>query len=413
VTTTPLPALLVSLLGALPGLPDPIPHADIPHAGTLGGDDLPSTVTVDVGARFGARSLDILSTGCTAEGAGAGPLVVEVAGKSVRACGGMPRTCVARPDLRVQCRENARVAFDGGEQRTYGRAFRIASAGDRLSLVTTVDLEAYVEAVTLAEMRAAPSAALAAQAIAVRTYAAFATSEPRHEPAFLCDRAHCQVFPGLGTFPAGEADASISEPDVARSAIQKTRGQVLRGARGDVALVFFHSTCGGKTLDAHEVFGQGSASVVPGVDDVDEEGHAYCQTSPYARWTARLPDDDVARALVPLTRRPLVGASLVILPQASAAPSFSVSDGHGSIGVRGTALQRALAQRFGWGAVKSATFQVRREGRSLVLDGVGLGHRVGLCQYGAIERARRGQTAEQILKAYFPGLTVVGIEDEP
>jgi stage II sporulation protein D len=39
----------------------------------------------------------------------------------------------------------------------------------------------------------------------------------------------------------------------------------------------------------------------------------------------------------------------------------------------------------------------------LVLDGMGSGHGVGLCQWGAVGRARAGQGYQQILGAYFPG----------
>ena len=42
----------------------------------------------------------------------------------------------------------------------------------------------------------------------------------------------------------------------------------------------------------------------------------------------------------------------------------------------------------------------------VVVRGGGFGHGVGLCQTGALERARRGQNAGQILEAYYPGATV-------
>jgi stage II sporulation protein D len=39
----------------------------------------------------------------------------------------------------------------------------------------------------------------------------------------------------------------------------------------------------------------------------------------------------------------------------------------------------------------------------LTVDGMGSGHGVGFCQWGAVGRARAGQGYEQILAAYFPG----------
>jgi len=44
------------------------------------------------------------------------------------------------------------------------------------------------------------------------------------------------------------------------------------------------------------------------------------------------------------------------------------------------------------------------------LEGTGYGHGVGMCQWGAIGRARGGQDFRTILRTYFPG-TSVGYAD--
>jgi len=46
----------------------------------------------------------------------------------------------------------------------------------------------------------------------------------------------------------------------------------------------------------------------------------------------------------------------------------------------------------------------------LVLRGTGYGHGVGMCQWGAIGRARAGQDFHTILRTYYPGTTVGAIE---
>ena len=45
-------------------------------------------------------------------------------------------------------------------------------------------------------------------------------------------------------------------------------------------------------------------------------------------------------------------------------------------------------------------------GRVLKLSGRGSGHGVGMCQWGAIGRARAGQDFRSILATYYPGATV-------
>jgi stage II sporulation protein D len=42
----------------------------------------------------------------------------------------------------------------------------------------------------------------------------------------------------------------------------------------------------------------------------------------------------------------------------------------------------------------------------LMLRGAGYGHGVGMCQWGAIGRARAGQDFRTILSVYFPGTIV-------
>jgi len=43
---------------------------------------------------------------------------------------------------------------------------------------------------------------------------------------------------------------------------------------------------------------------------------------------------------------------------------------------------------------------------SVTLRGQGFGHGVGMCQWGAIGRARAGQSFREILGTYYPGTSV-------
>ena len=45
-----------------------------------------------------------------------------------------------------------------------------------------------------------------------------------------------------------------------------------------------------------------------------------------------------------------------------------------------------------------------------ILTGRGSGHGAGLCQVGAIERARRGESRDAILAVYYRGATVGRLE---
>ena len=53
--------------------------------------------------------------------------------------------------------------------------------------------------------------------------------------------------------------------------------------------------------------------------------------------------------------------------------------------------------------VNSGDFTTRREGNTLVFNGRGFGHGVGMSQFGAEGMARQGRAADEILMHYYPG----------
>jgi stage II sporulation protein D len=79
--------------------------------------------------------------------------------------------------------------------------------------------------------------------------------------------------------------------------------------------------------------------------------------------------------------------------------------------VRGEDLRAVLNDALGPRAIRSARFDVRRDGARFVFDGQGFGHGVGLCQTGAMARAASGQTVETILQFYFPGTRVTAYQN--
>jgi stage II sporulation protein D len=85
---------------------------------------------------------------------------------------------------------------------------------------------------------------------------------------------------------------------------------------------------------------------------------------------------------------------------------------NGETTLRGNAIRYAL--RVAGGELLNSTyFSVdpsgsRSDGRRFTLRGHGYGHGIGMCQWGAIGRARAGQDAATILQTYYPG-TSVGI----
>ena len=90
--------------------------------------------------------------------------------------------------------------------------------------------------------------------------------------------------------------------------------------------------------------------------------------------------------------------------------SISIQTSRGNYVVRGNDVRFVLRTPSG-GLLGSTYFTVDSESDGgevsrLVVHGGGSGHAIGMCQWGAIGRARAGQDYKTILTTYFPGTTV-------
>ena len=66
----------------------------------------------------------------------------------------------------------------------------------------------------------------------------------------------------------------------------------------------------------------------------------------------------------------------------------------------------AIARKLGWDAGPSDNFTVEKQGSEVILQGVGQGHGVGLCQRGARSTGELGSDFRTILGHYFPNTTL-------
>jgi stage II sporulation protein D len=396
-------------------------HAQIPAAPVI---LAPRTLDVVVLSKQSPRWLEVQSGDCRVKdlvGLDEPVVLLSVQRGLVRACGAQPprpeaptvpakrrgrtrppplppRPCVEAAAIELTCTSTAVVRGPAIPERALGSRLRLRhEAGAGLRVVTTVPREAYVAGVVHAELAEAPLEAERTQAVMARSFALRAAREPRHDDAALCDLTHCQVFQGL------------REPIPPRPG---TSPRVLVDRAGVLADVFFHSTCGGRTVSPREAWGIKSGPDVVGVDDVDAEGRAWCRRSPHFRWVHEVSEDALVEALRPLCSRALEPASLVLEATNKQSTRWILGDREGTEPVDGEAVHLELSRALGFSAVKSSNFVVKRAGTTLRLSGSGLGHRVGLCQMGTLARARAGQSSREILLAYFPRLDVARVVDE-
>ena len=295
-----------------------------------------------------------------------------------------------------------------------GRAYRgellVIASGDEVIVVNRLPVEEYLRGVVPLEIggrQASEHAAVEAQAIAARSYA-------------YTHLAPSQRFDVRATVDDQVYGGAAAERPVSDAAVAATSGQVLRYA-GRIADTPYHSTCGGTTAEPGEVWtGESGAAYLRRVDDhIPGSRRAYCDISPRYDWTREMSGEE-AGAAVTRYLRSRGGAQAIgtarSLRVESRTPSgrvgtLAIEGSEGETTLRGNAIRYAL--RVAGGELLNSTyFSIESSGsgreRRFTLRGHGYGHGIGMCQWGAIGRARAGQDAVTILQTYYPG-TSVGI----
>lgn len=393
--------------------PPPIVRMDLP-------DDEP---TVRVGIAVDAPEVTVGSAGEFEIGEPGGPVVRARAGERWTFTADEAGRVVARGPagrragpfagpLRVQARGgDAAVLIDGTAYR--GGALVRAAGPGRVTAINVVALEEYLLGVVPLEIGRRPAEeieAVKAQAIAARTYAV----------------SHIGRRESLGfDFYASTADQVYGgrdqEDDVVSRAVRQTRGEIIT-YRGAPILAYYHSTCGGRTAAIDEVWRHAPLPYLKSVSDrIPGSDGYYCQTSNRFRWTQRWTGaalrDILSRTLVEHLGAPGPVRRLEAVQARGRTSSGRVeslrivADGREYLIATPDSIRRVLQPEPGrW--LNSSRFELDVERRGgevteVVANGGGWGHGIGMCQMGAIGRARAGQDYRRILRTYYRDTEIV------
>ncbi|MBM3270442.1 MAG: SpoIID/LytB domain-containing protein, partial [Candidatus Sericytochromatia bacterium] len=319
----------------------------------------------------------------------------RVAGEAIRLAAGPGAPTVLRPAPGHAIVLTAAAATRRGRpSEATTRAVRgpvtLRSEQGRLVAVARVPLDDYAAAVAEAELRTfdAPAEALVAQAVVARTYALAHRDRHAAEGADMCDLTHCQLY-------TGDHSRNVAQ----RRALGAAAGLVLEYG-DEPAETLYHAACGGQLLANDAVFGGASVPYLQGGHDPACAGERAAGS-----WQARLDAAAVSRAVLAVA--PEVGTVRELharrRPAGGAPADVEIVGAKGSRTVTAYQLWRALGAEAGWNAVRSVRFHMVPAETGFGFVGRGLGHGVGLCQAGALQRARRGATHAEILRAYYPG----------
>jgi len=203
------------------------------------------------------------------------------------------------------------------------------------------------------------------------------------------------------------------EDRVADEAVRETRGQVLSYA-GEPIVAYYHSTCGGTTASVEDVWDKAAIPYLRSVSDIDTSGQPYCSDSRYANWTytwdTKLLSSLIGRYGVRVScGRGRFGGwieKMVVVSRGicGRVGRLIVQGTQGNAEFRGDKTRRALRRNEkGHPMLPSAWFDIEVKGRTVTARGKGYGHGVGMCQMGALGRARAGQSYLTILSTYYTG----------
>ena len=287
----------------------------------------------------------------------------------------------------------------------------ISATDSGLLVVNRLPMDDYLRGVVPLEIgnrTSAEMAAVQAQAVAARTYAYKHLNDAR--PFDMYATVQDQVYGGV--------DAEKPLPD---TAIMTTRDIVVLFA-GQPITTPYHSTCGGSTAGVSEVwYDQPDQPYLRPVSDrIPGTNGYYCDPSPRFSWTQSY-DAAGLRAvmekyLANYTNAPRANLGRITdVREQGRTPSgrvaaLTVQTESGSYTLRGNDIRFVLRDPKG-AILNSTLFSLSTatsggEVSGLTLTGRGYGHGIGMCQWGAIGRARAGQNYRTILETYYPGTTI-------
>ncbi len=258
----------------------------------------------------------------------------------------------------------------------------------KLTIINILPLEKYLYSVVACEIGKVDEKtfqAVKAQAIAARSYTI----------------SHFGWFKNLGfdVFATYLRDqeyrGTSAEIEMTTKAVNTSYGLVAV-FREQVIEAKYHSTCGGFTVGAKAPYLRAHP---------DTPGHrkgkkAFCHKSPNFIWQKKINQNeliDVLGKIIPNFKGSNKIRSIKLEKDHHSQRNqfITVSFGRNRYKIKSETMRQALG-------LKSNLYSVKISRLTITFTGHGFGHGIGLCQYGALEMARKGYSCEGIISHYYP-----------
>ena len=299
------------------------------------------------------------------------------------------------------------VSYKGG---LYHGSINLVAEGEAIKVVNELSIEEYLKGVIPKEMPTGRGneyyEALKAFTICARTYTFSKLNEKKKNFDVFADTRD-QVYGGSGI-----------EKDIVNKVVDETRGLILT-YNDKPAVTFYHSTCGGYTEDAKNVFPNMDLPYLVTVKDGDEP---YCSISPKFTWTETIPEKTFVQRFVSSGYLDSPGYSVSNLNINSTFESGRINELEilfagrtgklKTVKIYGNNIRYIIRTADNKTILESNNFSIRKDGDNIVINGKGYGHGVGLCQWGALAQSKEGRDFEEILSLYYPGTKIESLDDK-
>jgi stage II sporulation protein D len=266
------------------------------------------------------------------------------------------------------------------------------------NIINETDLESYLGGLLSKEMNAKwPLEALKAQAVAARTYAyhkikTLEASKNNDEGDHLYHIENSEKHQVSGDF----FDITKST----KKATEQTEGEILIGGKGKLTSVFFHASCGGKTLLPNQVWQNR-------VRSYKSVKCNFCKKSKKKHWKHQFKSRELGKFVNWLIKENHISddakfhkhKKIFIVKSKKWDRNLRLYLGDKLYKIKKSHIRRY----FGRFKVRSNNFVLAMKKGKVYLQGNGHGHGVGMCQLGALDLAKKGWSYKQILAHYLPG----------
>lgn len=332
--------------------------------------------------------------------------------------------------LRLRIAQSATAKRDSSitlNRQRYRGEIELLPKGGRsaLTVVNELPMEQYLYGIIAREISPEwAREAVKAQAVAARTYALYSLNKHDKEGYDVCAGTDCQVYGGRN-----------AESTSGNAAVDATRGEVMLYNNRPIA-AYFHSSSGGYTESSDNVWG-GNSPYIKGVVDFDQD-------SPYYSWDKQVSSSALeaklkkagysvgrlnAIELSPLSaKRPLPERKWADRAPSGRVKSLTLIGESGRKEISGNQLRSILglnstlfditivgARANNKTDTAAATGNMRQltpgTEQTVVFNGYGWGHGLGMSQWGAKAMAEKAPAGDNkyyqaILRHYYAGIDI-------